>query len=498
MRGCFHFNHIKFLHVIFTCYNENNQTSGKKVKEIERKYLLKDSIISLLKKYALKKHKITQFYTTITPIRGVRYRRLDDRYFKTVKHGIGASREEEEIEVTKKKFHKKYKERINKVIKKERYIFEIEGKEYSIDVFKKGLKKLYILEVEFPNIEAFETFELPKIFQMHVIKDVSFDEEFKNKNFALHGKPKTVSRIENIFAQLDTKSCEELDNYFIPNLSSIDALRVILYKFSLCILHHKRRILDHNDSEDLHQFRVSIRKSRAFLNEFDYLFPENEYNYFYENLSDFATQTNHKRDLDVIKERLKEVDRDHDIIQKDIEAQQQQEREMIEEMLKSKHFENFFHLYQNALRKETLLTSYNTDRMIEQSARKVIRKLHKNIIKKIDALENNYDEKKLHKIRISFKKLRYLLEEFQLVFDKEKIEKMITKGKKLQTLLGDYNDTVNQSKLLHDYFKSQKKNISHRKELERRLLEKTSESQEALLLEIKSKLHKFKDKMCKL
>ena len=468
------------------------------MKEIERKYLLKDSILSLIDKYALKKHKITQFYTTITPQRGVRYRQMDDRYFKTVKHGTGASREEEELEITKKKFKKKFNDRINDAIRKDRYLFQFEGKEYSIDVFKKSLKGLYLLEIEFPDINTFETFDLPKILQIHVIKDVSFDESFRNKNIVLNGRPATVSKLDHIFRELETKNSDALDTYFISNLSPIDALRVILYKFSLLILFYKENILQYDDPEDLHQFRVNIRKSRAFLKEFGFLFPKNEYTYFYDNLSSFATQTNHKRDLDVIKERLKEVDRDHEIIQKDIKEQREQEQQKIKEMLKSKTFENFFQTYQKALKKETLLTSYNTNGAIEDTARKVIRDLHLNIIKKINALEEDYDEKKLHKIRIAFKKLRYLLEEFQDIFGKEKIEKMIGKGKKLQTLLGDFNDTVNQTKLLHDYFKSKKKHLSDSNELERRLLGKTSKSQKKLLRQAKKDLHKFKEKAFRL
>jgi len=274
MRGCFHFNHIKFLHVRFTCYNQNNQSSGKKVQEIERKYLLQDSILSLIDKHALKKHKITQFYTTITPLKGVRYRKMDDRYYKTVKHGTGPAREEIEKEITKKKFKKRYKKHINKPIAKERYFFNLEGIEYSIDVFKKDLKGLYILEVEFPDIESFETFELPKFFQTHVLKDVSFNEGFRNKNLALLGKPDTVSDTEKLFIELDRKNHDELERFFIPNLPPIDALRVILYKFSLSTLYYKDRILKGGDVEDLHQFRISIRKSRAFLKEFDFLFPK--------------------------------------------------------------------------------------------------------------------------------------------------------------------------------------------------------------------------------
>jgi len=263
--------------------------------------------------------------------------------------------------------------------------------------------------------------------------------------------------VENIFAELHTQSQDELDRYFIPDLSPIDALRVILYKYSLLILYYKKCILDHGESEDLHQFRVNIRKSRAFLKEFKFLFPDKAYTYFNDSLSFFASQTNQKRDLDVIKKRLKDIDTNHDVLQDDIATQLEKETQKIEEMLKSKTFEDFFNTYQDTLKNETLLTSYNIEGTIKNRAKHIIEDLHLRIIKKINALEKDFSDKKLHKIRISFKKLRYLLEEFQHIFGEEKIENMIENGKKLQTLLGDFNDAVNQSELLHNYFKSEKK-----------------------------------------
>lgn len=127
-----------------------------------------------------------------------------------------------------------------------------------------------------------------------------------------------------------------------------------------------------------------------------------------------------------------------------------------------------------------------------------LRMMKLKIVKKIDDLEKDFNDKKLHKIRISLKKLRYLLEEFQHIFGEEKIGKMIEKGKKLQTLLGDFNDTVNQTKLLHNYFGSNKKNISKDKELEHKLLKKTSKTQKMLMLQAKKELHKFKEQAFKL
>ncbi len=468
------------------------------MQEIERKYLLKDSILSLIKEHALQKHKITQFYTTITPIKGVRYRQMDDRYFKTIKHGTGASREEIEIEISETKFQKKIKDRIKDGIRKNRYMFDLEGKEYSIDVFKKELKGFYILEIEFPSIEAFEAFELPDLLKTHVIKDVSFDESFRNKNIVLHGRPQTSYDLNALFQSLETKRIEELDSYFIPNLTPIDALRVILYKFSLSILAYKERIILYNDTEDLHQFRINIRKSRAFLKEFGFLIPKKYFTYFNENLADFATQTNQKRDLDVIKGRLDELNKDHKMIKKDIKQKREQEYQNIQKMLKNKTFKDYFYTYQDILTKDTLITSDNDTGSIEETAKQVITDLHHKIVQKIDALEKDFDVNKLHKIRISLKKLRYLLEEFQHIFGEEKIARMIDKGKKLQTLLGDFNDTVNQKKLLHDYFKSNKKKISDCKELEHSLLDRTEQTQEKLKTQAQKKLHKFKKQAFKI
>ncbi len=100
--------------------------------------------------------KLSSFTQPLRRRKDVRYRKMDEHYFKTVKHGTGASREEEEIEISEKKFQKKFKDRIKKPIRKNRYMFHFEEKEYSIDVFKKDLKGLFMLEIEFPSMEEFE------------------------------------------------------------------------------------------------------------------------------------------------------------------------------------------------------------------------------------------------------------------------------------------------------------------------------------------------------
>ncbi len=201
-----------------------------------------------------------------------------------------------------------------------------------------------------------------------------------------------------IFKELDTKNIDELDTYFISNLSSLDALRVILYKYSLSILFYKERILLYDDEEDLHQFRINIRKSRAFLKEFYFIFPKKQYNYFYEHLSTFATQTNKKRDLDVMSKRLLELDEEHDFMQEVIKQQQVQEEQKIEEMLRSQIFNTFFLSYQDVLKNNTLLRTDNNKTTIEDTAKQIIKNINLQIVKKIDALENVFFSKVLREM----------------------------------------------------------------------------------------------------
>ncbi len=306
-------------------------------------------------------------------------------------------------------------------------------------------------------------------------------------------KTERVYELYEIFKELDTNSIDELEAYFIPNLSSTEALRVILYKYSLAILSYKKRIIKYEDPEDLHQFRVYLRKSRAFLKEFGYLMPKRHYKYFNDNLSYFATKTNQKRDLDVIQERLSQSDKNYKILKKKIKKKQKVEHQNINKMLKSETFKEFFYTYQDRLRQETLLTAHNTSGSIKNTATHVITYLHQTIIQKIDVLEKDFDIKKLHKIRISLKKLRYLLEEFQHIFGEEKIARMINKGKKLQTILGDFNDTVNQKNILHDYLKRNKLKMSDRKVSKHVLLNDTAQIQEKLMIKARKKLQQFKE-----
>ena len=79
------------------------------MQEIERKYLASPTIKRLIRQRRLTPHTIEQFYTHSDAEKTVRYRKMDDTCYKTVKKGAGIVREEIEKEIPKRTYKKKRK-----------------------------------------------------------------------------------------------------------------------------------------------------------------------------------------------------------------------------------------------------------------------------------------------------------------------------------------------------------------------------------------------------
>lgn len=456
--------------------------------EIERKYLAKPTIRAFLAKHRLTPHRVVQFYTVINNEKSVRYRKLGSKYYKTVKKGSGGIREEREIEISKKRYKKMKKKHIGKIIRKNRYTFVEKGLHYDIDIYHGELAGLHTIEVEFPDQTSFQNFQLPDPLQSYLLEDLTLDERYKNKNLALHGIPSEHFTAQ-ILPTMYEMDIEALEHFLVGNLNTADALRVILYKFALSILHYEALILQRDEPEDLHQFRVNLRRSRAFLKSFSACFEPVAYNDIYQTLSDVAAQTNHARDLDVIAAQLSDQ-KSKSTSTLPIEQEREAEREKIRAMLQSQYFRDFFNDYLAALRSGTLMRAETHTQAIKTEASAVLTALHRKICKHIDKEEKHFDPTQIHKIRISFKKLRYLLEEFEELLGKKRVARYIQEGKRLQTLLGDYNDAITQIALLKNYA-SQHKEI---KMSNKKLIKQRKKRAKKLLKKVQKGLHKFKKK----
>jgi len=110
-------------------------------------------------------------------------------------------------------------------------------------------------------------------------------------------------------------------------------------------------------------------------------------------------------------------------------------------------------------------------------------------IRKLNS-EQQIGEIILHRLRISFKKLRYLLESFAYLYEKKVIGKLLKKSKKLQNILGDFHDAHQQTILFKELFESLKdENV--RSFISEVLLSEIKAYQKKSLVSIRKRLKRF-------
>ncbi len=409
------------------------------MQEIERKYLLNDSILPFLKNLHPICKNYTQFYTKITPDESLRYRKEGKHYYQTYKQGKGAIRKEIEKEIDGKYYHKKLDKYIGNLIKKERCLIKIENKEYSIDNYKEQLKSLIVMEIEFPNIQDYKKYKLPSILQKFIKKEVTMDECYKNKNLALFGLPlddKDHKRIDHVLAKLLQKQYEAIKTY-------------------------RQKVCKGDDEEDLHQLRIALRKSITLIAASKFMFEDNSWREHKIFLKQVISLTNEKRDLDVFKHTLKQqqihyktplfVNAVYSLNHK-IEDKLQDENKKIISSLQSPYFDKGFINYQAFImdmfkKNESVYGAYHSQKI----AKYMLYKYNKKMKILMYQYKSNHNEELLHTIRIIFKKLRYILESFRDFFHKKEILLTIKNIKQIQTSLGIFHDICEQKRILLDF-----------------------------------------------
>lgn len=155
--------------------------------EIERKYLIKmPDIANLLEKYNVTKSNIIQTYLKVNEEKTekrVRQRGINGvySYYYTEKIGSGLKRIEKEKKITEKQYLSYLMEADTSLhqIRKDRYCFVYKNNYIELDIYP-FWKDYAVVEVELTTEN--QEVELPDDFE--VIKDVTEDDNFKNKNLA--------------------------------------------------------------------------------------------------------------------------------------------------------------------------------------------------------------------------------------------------------------------------------------------------------------------------
>ncbi|BAF72056.1 CHAD domain-containing protein [Sulfurovum sp. NBC37-1] len=244
--------------------------------------------------------------------------------------------------------------------------------------------------------------------------------------------------------------------------NAVSIVRDILQDLLADIYAYRKRVLKEDDNEVLHQFRIAVRRSVVLMGEFSSIDRSGQILVHRKALKTLIGISNTKRDLDVLYGRICTLSAEAvshndavNLLKKQLEEMLQKEHRKILEYLLSQTCSDILRSWEAYLGREYFNTVSDSDVTIKKLSDKVIYRRFLKIKKQIKALEQKpgKTEEKLHALRISYKKLRYLLETFAGLYRKKKMQKLLKEMKKIQKVLGDFHDSCQQDVLLEQLLK---------------------------------------------
>lgn len=248
-----------------------------------------------------------------------------------------------------------------------------------------------------------------------------------------------------------------------PSNTTHKATKQILKHLLSIVNQNEKGFKEDIDTEFLHHFRVAIRRTRSALSQIKNVFPTESLNKLKTDLAKLGRLTNRLRDLDVyllkkeIYKSLVPIHLSQDLNQlfNALKKERNREFKKVLKALETEDFKQIFIDWEQFVNKKTKLSNSEILKSakipIVITAKKIIAKKYKFVIKLGKSITNDTPYDKIHALRIECKKLRYLLEFFSSLFDKEKVIISIKYLKKLQDNLGDFNDFYLQQLDLQNY-----------------------------------------------
>ncbi len=283
-----------------------------------------------------------------------------------------------------------------------------------------------------------------------------YDDEFKNlADWCREQGYKAVS--DNVYYQLLEANGKKPGQYssklnvqLNPGQRSDQAAKEILRFLLSVIKANIEGIKQDIDTEFLHDYRVAIRRTRSALSQIKNVFPQDVTDPFKDEFKMLGKATNQLRDLDVYLLNAEDYRAMlPDILKSDIDplfVSLKQKRnaqfKKVFKLLNSSKFSTIIKDWEDFITNHTESSSPapNAAIPIYELACRRIYKRYKRVLKSVKNISENTADAHLHKLRIDYKKLRYLMEFFSSLFPDKKIQRLIKQIKRLQDNLGTYND----------------------------------------------------------
>lgn len=204
------------------------------------------------------------------------------------------------------------------------------------------------------------------------------------------------------------------------------------------------------DTEFLHDLRVATRRTRSILSLVQQVFPQRTLERFEKGFAWVGEITGPTRDMDVYllkfdtyQQSLPQLHQPHlEALRNFLKQHHRQEQQKLAQALKSAKFLRLLQDWRKFLQQPVPARTQleNAMQPVKQVADRHIWKVYKKVMKRGSAITHSCPDEKLHRLRISCKKLRYLLDFFQSLYPSGKFRQMIKILKKLQDVLGDFQD----------------------------------------------------------
>ncbi|MGF1724703.1 CHAD domain-containing protein [Photobacterium nomapromontoriensis] len=227
---------------------------------------------------------------------------------------------------------------------------------------------------------------------------------------------------------------------------------------------HELGIIRDDNEEFLHQYRVSLRRSRSLIGLLSNLFEKGPADRLKRELKTLMQHTNSLRDLDVLLMKMDDYFSElahthHKGLTRFFDDIQDERRKTLKELKRW--------LKSDTYHQQCLLISRLLDELAYQSTEEgrqpAATRVHNILWYHFTKVENrcmginvNSHDNAIHRLRICCKKLRYLLEYFTPLLPRKKTKQQISQLKLLQDQLGDFNDLSVQRQLVKQYLTNEK------------------------------------------
>jgi CHAD domain-containing protein len=235
-----------------------------------------------------------------------------------------------------------------------------------------------------------------------------------------------------------------------PEMRSDDALAgVLLFLLDIMEL-NLEGVLRDLDTEFLHDFRIACRRSRTLLTQVRGLFPARELPRFKRTFAWLSRCTGVQRDLDVM---LLAFPQFQHMVPGSMRSALAPLRSLLEERraaahaelvreLRSRRFRTFLRDWRRFLQRRGPRREAGAagERPLGETAEISLRRVARELAKAGKQIGSGEYSERLHDLRKTGKKLRYLLEAFRSLYSQSEVERVVRRLRKLQNTLGEIVD----------------------------------------------------------